>query len=369
MSEKISKTQRWLDLIAYLLGRRLPVAIEDIMEAVPSYAAAMAGGDGTAIASAKRMFERDKDELREMGIPLKTTKYSVDGLEQLGYSLPREDFYLPYLKLLEEQRGSRPDALAHSSEVPLSPGEARVAFDAVQRVADLPAFPYATEARSAFRKLAFDLKKESLSGSKVLWVDPPGTEELLERLKILSDALLAKKRVRFAYRGIHRGETTARDVAGYGLFFHRDWYLVGHDATRDALRVFRVARMDDPEPNTSSPKQPDYQVPADFRLNDYLHRDAWELGAGEEKVLEAEVLFHFPASILAERNGSGELVEERPDGSSVRRFEVQQVDPFLRWVMTQAGEAEVTGPAELRGAMREMVDRVSNLYREEAENG
>jgi proteasome accessory factor B len=367
MPERISKTQRWLDLIAYLLGRRLPVAVEDIMEAVPSYAAATASGDATAVASARRMFERDKDELREMGIPLKTTEYSVDGLEQSGYSLPRVDFYLPYLKLLEEGRGSRATELP--TEVPLTPDEARLAFDAVQRVADLPAFSYAAEARSAFRKLAFDLKKENLSRSNVLWVDPPGTAELLERLKVVSDALLAKKRVRFTYRGIHRGEATARDVAGYGLFFHRDWYLVGHDAMRDALRVFRVARMDDLEPNSSASKQPDYRVPADFRLDAYLQRDAWELGEGEEQPLEAEVLFHFPASILAERNGSGELVEEHPDGSSVRRFEVQQIDPFLRWVMTQAGEAEITGPPELRGAMREMVETVTNLYGGEAENG
>jgi proteasome accessory factor B len=71
MSERISKTQRWLDLIAYLLGRRLPVAVEEIMEAGPSYAAAMAGGDEKASASTRRMFERDKDELRASGIPLK----------------------------------------------------------------------------------------------------------------------------------------------------------------------------------------------------------------------------------------------------------------------------------------------------------
>ncbi len=141
MSERISKTQRWLDLIAYLLGRRLPVAVEEIMEAVPSYAAAMTGGDEKASASARRMFERDKDELRASGIPLKTVEYSIDGLEQLGYSLPRGDFYLPYLKLLEEGRKREPDLSRSPPEVLLSPWEARVAFEAVERVADLPAFP------------------------------------------------------------------------------------------------------------------------------------------------------------------------------------------------------------------------------------
>ena len=35
--EKITKAQRWLDLIACLLGRRRPMTVEQIFEAVPAY--------------------------------------------------------------------------------------------------------------------------------------------------------------------------------------------------------------------------------------------------------------------------------------------------------------------------------------------
>ncbi len=122
MADRISKTQRWLDVIAYLLGRRLPVTVEEIMQAVPAYAATAREGDFTAMASARRMFERDKDELRKMGIPLETREYSVDGLEQLGYSLARRDFYLPYLGILSGAGTGMPRAGA--PDVPLSPEEA-----------------------------------------------------------------------------------------------------------------------------------------------------------------------------------------------------------------------------------------------------
>jgi proteasome accessory factor B len=369
MKDRISKTQRWLDLIAYLLGRRLPVSVEEIMESVPSYAGAMAAGDEKSIETARRTFERDKDELRQLGIPLSSVKYSVDGLEQPGYSLARRDFYLPYLRLLEDHSPRAGSPAAGPADVLLTPEEAGLAFDAVRRVADVPAFLYAAEARSAFRKLAFDLEPASLGGSEVLWVDPPGTEEVLARLKTLSAALLARKRVRFTYRGIHRGETTERDVAAYGLFFHRDWYMVGHDGTRDALRVFRVARIDAFRPGTGSPKKPDYEIPPDFRLDSYLGRNAWELGEGEEQALRADVLFHFPASLLAERDGTGELLEAGADGSAVRRFEVQQLDPFLRWVLSQEGEAEIIGPPEIRSAMREMAEQVSANHGGDARNG
>jgi proteasome accessory factor B len=371
MAEKISKTQRWLDLIAYLLGRRLPVTVEEIMEAVPAYAGALDAGDDKARGAARRMFERDKDELRHLGVPLETVSYTLNfGMATIeGYQLSRRDFYLPYLKLLAEQQEGSAKPRTRGEELELSAEEAGLALDAVRRVADLPAFPFAAEARSAFRKVGFDLDPDRFTDSSVLWVDPPHAGEVLERLRILSSALLGRKRVRFSYRGIYRGETTERDVAPYGLFFQRDWYLVGRDAVRDALRVFRVARMDDLQANARSPKTADYEIPADFRLEKYLQRDAWELGEGEEPPVHAEIRFHFPASLLAERNRAGELVEQRSDGSTVRRFEVQQVGPFLRWVLSQEGEAEILGPPELRVAMQGMVDSVAALYGGEATHG
>lgn len=371
MAGRISKTQRWLDLIAYLLGRRVPAAVEEIMESVPAYAGAAHTADEKARAAARRMFERDKDELRRLGVPLETVSYTLNfGMETLeGYQLSRRDFYLPYLKLLSEQREGPAGPAARGQELELSAEEARLALDAVRRVAGLPAFPFTAEAKSAFRKLTFDLDPDRFTDERVLWVDPPNAGEVLERLRVLSPTLLARKRVRFSYRGIYRGETTERDVAPYGLFFQRDWYLVGHDAARDALRVFRVARMDDLRPNGRSPGTPDYGIPEGFRLDSYLQRDAWALGEGEEPAVHAEVRFRFPASLLAERQRLGELVEERPDGSTLRHFEVQQVDPFLRWILSQEGEAEVRGPPELREAMQRMMDSVAALYGGEATHG
>ena len=69
MTEKITKLQRWLDLIAFLIGRRYPVSVDQIMEAVPAYAEGR-GDDPTAVESVRRMFERDKKELRDLGIPI-----------------------------------------------------------------------------------------------------------------------------------------------------------------------------------------------------------------------------------------------------------------------------------------------------------
>ena len=110
MPEDISKVQRWLDLIAYLVGRHFPVPVEELMERLPAYSFDWRDGSEKVRASVRRKFERDKDELRELGIPLETVTYSINfGREELqGYTIDKKDLYLPYLKLLREETRSAP---------------------------------------------------------------------------------------------------------------------------------------------------------------------------------------------------------------------------------------------------------------------
>lgn len=368
MSNSITKLQRWLDLIAYLVGRRMPVPVEEVMENVPAYAERWRTEDETARATARRTFERDKDELRRFGIPLQTIRYSIHyGADHAeGYRIDRRDFYLPYLRLVSDPRGGTAVAAtsgARPAEVGLTEEEAELSLDALRRAAELPSFPLARAARSAFRKLGFDLDPAVFAtGVAVLFVDRPNAGELSERLARLSDALVRRKRVKFRYRGIERVQETKRDVAAYGLLFQSGhWYLVGHDALRNEVRVFRAERMDGVEVNPRKRGTPDYEVPLDFRLDAHLARTPWELGA-DDRSLQARVLFGFPASLWAERNGHGELVERRPDGAQVREFEVRQPQPFLRWLLALEGDAELLSPHGLGESLRRLAADVAAAH-------
>ncbi|MFQ5691358.1 MAG: helix-turn-helix transcriptional regulator [Gemmatimonadota bacterium] len=259
MAESISKTQRWLDLIAFLIGYRFPVSVEQIMEAVPSYARDTNSGDPTRVRSARRNFERDKDELRDMGIPIETTPYHFGEESETGYRLARGDFYLPYLNLL----GGETDAARQTGArtLRIEPEELGVALNALRRVSSLPAFPFVGEVRSAFRKLTGDLDVEDLE-SRVLYAGRPDAEAIRTRLGHLSRALHKRKRVRFTYHGMYRGRTTERDLEAYGLFFQGgSWYLTGYDRSREGNRVFRVSRMEDPRVNKTSPNTADSPSP------------------------------------------------------------------------------------------------------------
>ncbi|MCL7974101.1 MAG: hypothetical protein M8835_06040, partial [marine benthic group bacterium] len=57
---RIQKAQRWLDIIAYLVGRRIPATVDEIMEAVPAYAGRWGSENARDRDTVRRMFERDK---------------------------------------------------------------------------------------------------------------------------------------------------------------------------------------------------------------------------------------------------------------------------------------------------------------------
>jgi len=366
--EKIQNAQRWLDLVAYLVGRRMPVTVDEIMENVPAYARKMDGSD-VERESARRMFERDKDGLRDAGIPIESVPLTIDyGAGRIdAYALLKTNFHLPYLRIVADATGSEPPDTAGppprgARRVELSAAESRTAFHALEAVAGIPNFPLRPEARTAWRKLAFDLVPPP-GKTAVLYADRTDRAELASWTRILTEALLARKTVRFRYHGIHRGTPTDRHVRPYGLLFqHGHWYLVGHDEEREDVRVFRIERMEAPRPNKKKPHTPDYEIPEAFSLEEYRDREAWELGSGEDGAIQARVNFAFPASLWAERNGFGVLESEGENGEAVRSFEVRQVDPFLRWVLGQRGEARIIEPPELADRVRDLAREVLAVY-------
>ena len=79
--------ERLLNLVGLLLETEHPMTFEEIRRTLPAY-----GGDN--LDSAKRKFERDKDILREYGVPLEMAATDVWDVEQ-GYTIPKDRYYVP----------------------------------------------------------------------------------------------------------------------------------------------------------------------------------------------------------------------------------------------------------------------------------
>ncbi|HEX5831868.1 MAG TPA: WYL domain-containing protein [Gemmatimonadaceae bacterium] len=337
-----SKLQRWVDLISALLGRRFPRTFAEIATEVPAYRA-----DGKSPATLKRMFERDKDELRRLGVPIETV--GAEGAEDTAYRLRNERFYLPYLTLVSA-RGARSTprrverfGYRALGEASLDPDELAAIGEAAARARQLGDPELAAHAESALRKLAFDLPVDAVSAAEP-HVVPSRASADPAALAALGQALVRRKRVTFTYRSMGRDTVEERTVEPWGLFFvSGHWYLAARDAERDGVRNFRVSRVREVRVNPHTPQSADYAIDADFDLREHARsRQAWELGDGD--AVEARVRFAGASGVATAGRSLGDAVEGVPEE---RRFQVRRPDAFARWLLSFAGEAEPVAPPSL----------------------
>jgi len=343
------KIQRWIDLLAALLRRRYPASLEELIRDVPGYSA------GQSADTRRRMFERDKDELRGFGVPIETIR-TPEG-ETLGYRLQAGNFYLPYLTVRSEG-GTKPaarDRYGYRSlpSLTFEPEELAAVAAAAARVRELGDPFLAEHAESAMRKLACDLPVDAAGRGDTRLI-PPRAGPNPDLLVTLDRALERRKRVTFRYHTMSSDTVGHRTVEPFGIFFlNQHWYLAARTTGEDTLKNYRLNRMDQAEVNPKAPGTPDYEIPLGFDLRRHARsRQAWELGAGDAVV--ATVAFRARTGAAAAAFRLGEVVEGHPQH---RRFRVRRSDAFARWLLSFAGDVVPVSP-------RELVDEYHGLVRE-----
>jgi len=344
------KLHRWLDLLAALLGRRYPVSLNELRRDVPGYADESVKED-----SILRTFERDKGELRDLGVVIDTI---TDGEGLARYQLRKADFYLPLLSVCEallpsetevrqQPRRGAPVGSGGVDALVLTPDECHALRRAAARVSGLGYPELADDAARALRKLQFDLEDfaAGLPAAAVLQVDG-------EVFDTLSDAVALRKRLRFTYHSMERNETSPREVEPYGLvFLTGHWYLVARDIRVDAMRQYRVSRIRHAALGDARRQHPDFDVPSTFDLSAYASsRQAWELGNGDQE--QVVVAFRGSSGLVSQGRQLGEPLASPPAVAlaalttthSLRSFRVRRRDTFLRWLLSFAGEARPVAP-------------------------
>ena len=350
------KVARWLDLLAYLLQHRYPVSREQIFESVAGY---REGGDSErARESARRMFERDKAELRALGIEICRPGRGVQGDEPRdGYQLAPRDFYLPYLELVTDpQARHRPYQSLRQIEVTRE--DVRRLDRVTAKLAAHPTFPLAAAAASARRKLGFDLPLSIDAIERVL--ARPMEGDAGTALATLQRAVAERTALRCVYWAIGRDREEVRTIEPLGLFFQWDrWYCVARDRGRRARRVFRVDRMRGTEPEKGWHAR--FSAPEGFSIRDYVGRAPWELS--EAKPVTVRARLAFPESRWVMAQGLGAVIDPvLEDGGALLEFAVRDTAPFLRWALTFGGRIEVRSPEAVARDLAALRGRVAVLY-------
>ncbi|HUL27372.1 MAG TPA: WYL domain-containing protein [Streptosporangiaceae bacterium] len=302
------KTERLLSLVVCLLSSQRYLTATQIRAAVPGYP--------DSFDAFKRMFERDKEELRELGIPLDMgTNGPFD--EEYGYRIPRQEYMLPDIRL-------EPDEAA------------MLALGArVWRRAELEG-----AAAGALLKLR-------AAGVEAEETGQPGIEPRLTgeaAFGPLWEAVRDRRPVTFSYRAFGRSEPQQRQLEPWGVVNrHGRWYVAGHDQARDAVRVFRLSRIEGVVEFTGP--RGAVSVPDGTDVRELVAQ--WDLEPAERQ-----------SAALRIRAGTGfglrrHATREQPGGDGWDLVDVPFTDPawFAEHIASFGADVVVSEPADLRDAV------------------
>jgi len=309
--------ERLLKLVILLLDTSRPLTFSDVREKLPAYAQ-------EDVSAAKRMFERDKDILRELGIPVELASTDVWDVEE-GYLIPKDRYYLPDIEFTKEELSALYVA-AHTLG------------------ADV-------EATQDMRKLQAGAGEGILAGLPTGPVaagpDVPGG-----RLGPVARAIEDKRSIRFRYRPA-TGQTARRHVDPHALVTRAgQWYVVGLDRERGDIRSFRMSRFLSEATDAGEGSEP----PEGFDAREHLRHGPW--GVGEPEV-EAVVAFSPDVAWWAVRGvADAREVAARGDGWVEVALPAARGDSFVSWVLSFGPDAEVLEPPELRRAVTGRLERI-----------
>lgn len=320
------RTERLLNLVIALLATRRRLTKEQIRHAVPQYA------DCETTEAFDRMFERDKEDLRELGVPLETGTEDAWFDDEQGYRIDRNAYALPQVELDSAELA----VLGLASRVWQ---QASLAGPAARALVKL-------------RALGVETDDDSLVG----------VEPRVRAAEPAFDPLYAATRdrtpVSFRYRRPD-GATSERRVEPWAVTSRSGWwYVVGLDRDRGETRAFKLSRIEGGVRRTGKPGA--YEVPEDLDASSHvrgapssardvrLARVGLRPGRGAALRLRAQPV-DDPSPDGAGPDGAGGPAA--PQGWDVVHVTVQDPESFAEEVASIGPDVVVLDPPDVRAAV------------------
>jgi len=250
------KSERLLNLLIMLLVQRHYVSKERIREILYP---------GSSKDAFEKMFERDKDELRSLGVPIEVGQMDAFFDDEPGYRIPPDQFALP--------------------DINLTADEAAVVGLATRVWQHARLAEATTEAVRKLRALGVDVDVSALDIVEPrLSADEPSFD-------VFWEATQERTPVTFDYT--RPGETAAmtRHLQPWGVARYAGrWYVVGYDTDREAERIFRLSRVQGEA--TKDGESGSYDIPLGTDVREVARRLAPEPTAERVQLLVREGTGH-----------------------------------------------------------------------------
>jgi proteasome accessory factor B len=322
VADRIDRSERLLNLVVALLGTRRAMSRAQIRETVPGYSSAASDS------AFERMFERDKDELRSMGVPIETV-HDESG-DVLGYRVEQSRF--GYV------------------DVHFSGAEFQMLGIAAQAWEQAALGPQARAGLLKLRPMA-DGAEYSAESDVVFSAHLTASESAL--LPVMK-AIREHVQVRFPYTSAGSAEAAERSVEPWGVVCRSGrWYLLGFDRDRSAPRMFRLSRITGacvivPDP-CISPRPPSERLTALLDEMLLTFADAAEL-------MTAHLVVRRPPG--AELMRRAVRVDDLGDGSDAVWLTDTQ-PTIVSAVVRSLPHVEVVEPEQLVGSIRAHLEAIA----------
>ncbi len=321
-----SRTERLVNLVICLLSTRRFLTAAQIAQTVPGYE--HDPSDPRGHEAFQRKFERDKAELRELGVPLETGTASVFDTEP-GYRIARPAYALP--------------------DVILNPDEAAAVGIAARLWQHAGLSSAASSGLLKLRAAGVDVDPQATLG-----FEPVVTVE--SAFAPLTSAVTDRQAVTFDYRAPEADTPGRRRLQPWGVVCWRGrWYVVGQDLDRAAPRCFRLSRIVGEVRRIGAAAA--YRLPEGIDLIDHVAR--WS-GPRERR---GRATVRLRPGRAAGIRRTAERVTPGQDGD-IAELRYSDPDSLAGHLVRYGADVVVLDPPEVRDAVVGLLEQTASRYPE-----
>lgn len=312
-----AKTERLINLTMALLASRRYMKKAEIFRSVAGYS----GSQETK----ERMFERDKDDLRSLGIEIDVGGHDPLFEDEPGYRIAPESYQLPPQGLTSQELGIIAIALDMWRGSPSETSSESIA--------------------RRFGSLGIDSIKPRDIGLSLHNFNEAG---LLE----VTQGLAERRAIRFMYRKNESQTAEIREVHPLGMCAWKgSWYIVGEDLNKNEVRAFKLSRITS-QIERFGPHDA-FEIPEDFDVREYLIMFSQS---------ELKALLHVRKNQVYSLRNQAESIDPFDDEWDAIKLPIDDVDSLLREILSFGDSVIVQEPEFLRKNIRHALQRVSEIY-------